>query len=190
MTTDTLKQAAQALRDEAESLRECHTPSSDRSDWTGGELAHADYLRYVALAAALEAIAEQEPAAYIEHHKGGDNLVWDDPGGKNSALYAAPIATPESCALNVDELAQEIRRVDGNHDLGAGRLAEALMSFLRKHIATPEHDAKVRDAVNEAFEQAALIADQWASPEQRLYGNGGPAAAIRSLKSTGADHAK
>lgn len=28
--------------------------------------------------------------------------------------------------MNVDELAQDIRRVDGNHDLGAGRLAEKL----------------------------------------------------------------
>jgi hypothetical protein len=33
-------------------------------------------------------------------------------------------------ALDVDALAQEIRRVDGNHDLGAGQLAEALMPFL------------------------------------------------------------
>ena len=30
----------------------------------------------------------------------------------------------------IDELAQEIRRVDGNHSLGAGALAEALMPFL------------------------------------------------------------
>ena len=33
---------------------------------------------------------EQEPVAYIEHHKGGDNLVWDDPGGKRSPLYTTP----------------------------------------------------------------------------------------------------
>ncbi|WP_430438955.1 hypothetical protein [Shinella sp.] len=31
--------------------------------------------------------------------------------------------------LTVDELAQEIRRVDGNHSLGAGALAEALLPF-------------------------------------------------------------
>ena len=24
----------------------------------------------------------QEPVAWIEHHKGGDNLEWDNPGGK------------------------------------------------------------------------------------------------------------
>ena len=32
--------------------------------------------------------------------------------------------------IDVDALAQEIRRVDGNHSLGAGALAEALMPFL------------------------------------------------------------
>lgn len=35
---------------------------------------------------------EAEPVAYIEHHKGGDNLVWDNPGGKYSVLYTAPLA--------------------------------------------------------------------------------------------------
>jgi len=29
-----------------------------------------------------------EPVAWVEHHKGGDNLVWDDPGGNRSPLYA------------------------------------------------------------------------------------------------------
>ena len=28
-----------------------------------------------------------EPFAYVEHHKAGDNLWFDHPGGKNSALY-------------------------------------------------------------------------------------------------------
>ena len=32
--------------------------------------------------------------------------------------------------LSVDALAQEIRRVDGNHSLGAGDLADALMPFI------------------------------------------------------------
>lgn len=38
-------------------------------------------------------------------------------------------------ALDVDELANEIRRVDGNHNLGAGALAEALMPFLQVQAA-------------------------------------------------------
>ena len=37
---------------------------------------------------------EQEPVAYIEHHKGGDNLEWDDPGGKRSPLYTTPPQRP------------------------------------------------------------------------------------------------
>lgn len=34
---------------------------------------------------------KSESIAYIEHHKGGDNLVWDNPGGKYSVLYTAPL---------------------------------------------------------------------------------------------------
>ena len=37
--------------------------------------------------------------------------------------------------IDVDALAQEIRRVDGNHDKGAGALAEALMPFLALSLA-------------------------------------------------------
>jgi hypothetical protein len=34
----------------------------------------------------------QEPVAWIEHHKGGDNLEWDNPGGKCTPLYTTPPA--------------------------------------------------------------------------------------------------
>lgn len=34
----------------------------------------------------LEEVAKK-PVAYIEHHKGGDNLVWDKPGNSYTALY-------------------------------------------------------------------------------------------------------
>lgn len=36
--------------------------------------------------------------------------------------------------IDVDALANEIRRVDGNHSLGAGALAEALLPFLTSAI--------------------------------------------------------
>lgn len=45
------------------------------------------------------------------------------------AAYQAGQAALRPQTLNVDDLAQEIRRVDGRHDLGAGALAEALMPF-------------------------------------------------------------
>lgn len=39
--------------------------------------------------------------------------------------------------IDVDELANEIRRIDGNHDMGAGALAEALMPFLFRAAPVP-----------------------------------------------------
>ena len=47
-----------------------------------------------------------------------------DRAGKDG-VTAAP-------ALDVDALAQEIRRVDGSHSLGAGALAEALLPFIER----------------------------------------------------------
>lgn len=50
-------------------------------------------------------------------------LVWE--------AYQAGRAALQSQDLTVDALAQEIRRANGNHTLGAGALAEALMPFLQ-----------------------------------------------------------
>lgn len=36
--------------------------------------------------------------------------------------------------MKVDDLAQEIRRVDGDNKLGAGALAEAILPFVDKHL--------------------------------------------------------
>jgi len=43
---------------------------------------------------------------------------------------------PQHVVVPVDDLAQEIRRVDGNHSLGAGALAEALLPFLSERLAS------------------------------------------------------
>jgi hypothetical protein len=59
---------------------------------------------------ALQALAApvQEPVAWIEHHKGGDNLEWDNPGGKCTPLYTTPPAAqpavPDAIGPNEDEL--------------------------------------------------------------------------------------
>lgn len=47
--------------------------------------------------------------------------------------------------LTIDALAQEIRRVDGENSLGAGALAEAIMSFIGQHRRAAE--AGATDAV-------------------------------------------
>lgn len=60
--------------------------------------------------------------------------------------------------MTVDELAQEIRRIDGAHTLGAGSLAEALMPFL---TATPPRDAApTTDPYREHLAQQAENIDQ------------------------------
>lgn len=40
----------------------------------------------------------------------------------------------------------------------------------------------IREAEGAALEGAAKVADQWATPEQREFGNGGPGEAVRALK--------
>ena len=45
--------------------------------------------------------------------------------------------------------------------------------------------ACVATARRDAFEEAAKVADQWATDQQRQFGNGGPAAAIRALAEKG-----
>jgi len=33
-------------------------------------------------------LCDAEPVAWVDHHKGGDNLVWDEPGGNKTPLYS------------------------------------------------------------------------------------------------------
>ena len=77
---DQLAQARHDAADELERLDAAWKHSHDISVQKGAELAR---------------LREQEPVAWIQHHKAGDNLVWDDPGGKKSPMYAAaPPAQP------------------------------------------------------------------------------------------------
>lgn len=60
-----------------------------------------------------------------------------------AAEQAEPAPSARSGVVKVDELAQEIRRVDGSNSLGAGALAEALMPFLAAiEPAEPATDAE------------------------------------------------
>lgn len=55
--------------------------------------------------------------------------------------------------IDVDALAQEIRRLDGDNSLGAGQLAEALMPFLSSLEASP---APVSEETVEAAHKAQM----------------------------------
>ncbi len=86
---------------------------------------------------------EQNPVAWIDHHKDGDNLEWEDPGGKRSPLYtqaaidAAVTAERERCA----QLCEDIG--DGYQAREARKWAE-----LRSDAQTGAHDcaAAIRQA--------------------------------------------
>jgi hypothetical protein len=58
------------------------------------------------------------PAAWIQHHKAGDNLEWEDPGGKRTALY------DEQTLWNACARVAEIER--GKLQAEAARLRAAL----------------------------------------------------------------
>lgn len=148
MTIDTLKQAAQALRD------------------TKPELA-----------AALEAMANVEPVAWLDdgstlngtrttsHRVVTTQTLAEMPRAVAAAyqtpLYAAPIATPEHDAKVIEEFLK--------------RTGQWLTN-------DATHKKALADARNEGLEEAAKVCDR--SSLQPII-----AARIRALKSTGADHA-
>ena len=75
---EAMKQALEAL----ESFREI-------SDFTPAQAVHA----ITALRTAIAEAEKQEPVAWIEHHKGGDNLNWEEvnhPYAKSTPLYTHP----------------------------------------------------------------------------------------------------
>lgn len=63
-----------------------------------------------AITAMKEALAqpEQEPVAWIEHHKAGDNLVWDEPS-KGTPLYTTP---PQRKPLTDEAIAKEFYKFE------------------------------------------------------------------------------
>ena len=80
---EAMKLALDALNSMKETLAEHEEPTTFNED--------------EAITAIKERLAqptEQEPVAWIEHHKGGDNLEWDNPGGKCTPLYTTPPAQP------------------------------------------------------------------------------------------------
>jgi hypothetical protein len=66
----------------------------------------------------------QEPVAWIEHHKGGDNLEWDNPGGKCTPLYTTPPAAQRQWVGLTTAQRKEIER-QSVYVEGAIRMTEA-----------------------------------------------------------------
>lgn len=68
---------------------------------------------------------------------------------------ASPASPSGDVPLTIDALAQEIRRVDGNHSLGAGALAEAILPFITRAISSQSERIAVLEAALRPFAKAA-----------------------------------
>ena len=75
-------------------------------------------------------------------------------------------------AIDVDALAQEIRRVDGAHSLGAGALAEALLPYLvargvRSGVVSPKD---LRESFKEGYfsQGESNLENEWSTSNARV----------------------
>lgn len=64
-------------------------------------------------------------------------------------IEVALSAVPEQPSFTVDDLAQEIRRIDGKHDLGTAALAEKLFEFIARKHPSPPNEWNERDELLE-----------------------------------------
>ncbi len=81
-------------------------------------------------------MTKPEPVAWIQHHKGGDNLVWDDPGGKKTAIYTADALRQ----ARVDALREA---VDAIHSVYAEAIDDPI----------PPHPRRLVDAIRALIEK-------------------------------------
>jgi len=86
------------------------------------------------LAAPAAQPAPVQPVAWIEHHKGGDNLEWDNPGGKCTPLYTTPPARPAPVLEGRD-----------------WSLLEATQESLREHMTEIKRLKEAQPAVPDAI---------------------------------------
>jgi len=84
--------------------------------------------------------------------------------------------------IDVDKLAQEIRRVDGNHDKGAGALSEALMPFITAALSHADYGGVKVKALEwkrsgwvEAFSKPGGLGFWYSiQPHKPVHGHGDP----------------
>ena len=82
-----------------------------------------------------------EPFAWVEHHKGGDNLVWDEPGGRKSPLYTrhapgVPDALKDHQIAAMVNSLRDIARQFHGHDSLRERIANVLVPALKAEAKT------------------------------------------------------
>ena len=90
-----------------------------------------------ALAAELKEVREQVPVGVVDE---SDDGVFADLETTNGVLvklgdklYAHPVPARKLTDA-VDDLAQHIRQINGNHSMGAGALAESIAEWADRHL--------------------------------------------------------
>lgn len=115
MTTDKIRAAAQKLHDIV--MKQCSGYTSGPG-FEAAELARAMHAALAEPAQAAPASGAVPVVAYIEHHKAGDNLLWDHPGGKCSSLVRQSdhLAAMEALRAKLDDAERECEnRREQNH---------------------------------------------------------------------------
>ncbi|WP_313398117.1 hypothetical protein [Stenotrophomonas sp.] len=110
----------------------------------GYQAGYADAVK--AVEAGKDAAAPVDLHAHLLHMLGAKDH--EDAGRIIGELHAASMSTPAAPGFDVDALAQEIRRVDGGHSLGAGALAELLVDWMSRQVidASPKGGSDAIDA--------------------------------------------
>lgn len=89
------------------------------------------------LKADIKAAQEQKPVARIDDDESFQgpcrHAMAFVPMHRGSPLYAHPVPARELTDA-VDDLAQHIRKIDGNHSMGAGALAESVAEWADRHL--------------------------------------------------------
>lgn len=116
------------------------TAVKDRIRWLSRSLERVAAGRD-ALAAELKALREQKPVARIDDDENFQgpcrHAMAFVPMHRGTPLYARPVPGREMTDA-VDDLAQHIRQIDGNHSMGAGALAESIAEWADRYLKGEE----------------------------------------------------
>lgn len=122
---------------------------------------------------ALEAGAAREAACDGRDFNAlskADKQRYTDRFADGVSAYISALTPPDVAGL-VDDLAQEIRRVDGSNSLGSGALAEALAPFIASLLTHPSSEnAHLREREGWKLVPVEPTRAMWAAMADTLYG--------------------
>ncbi|MCH4572210.1 hypothetical protein [Achromobacter xylosoxidans] len=135
-----IDEAIVILTEEAAALRECHTPSGDRDDWTGESEAKGAHDNMLRVADALSKLRAPKPLGDRCHHCGWMDWLSQDGAAYCQACGKPHGSVPKEGLPNLPELLRENADLDaaegGNPDVVALEWAAAdEIERLRREVA-------------------------------------------------------